>query len=82
MKEKLKRLNDYERELDKTVRDKMRVKAKIIANTKILQAIEDNAIEQLTNVACLPGVIEPVIGLPDMHWGYGLPMGAVSEGPF
>ena len=78
MKEKLKKLNDYEWELNKTVRDKMRVKAKIIANTKILQAIEDDAIEQLTNVACLPGVIEPVIGLPDMHWGYGLPMGAVS----
>ena len=78
MKEKLKKLNDYEWELNKTVRDKMRFKAKIIANTKILQAIEDNAIEQLTNVACLPGVIEPVIGLPDMHWGYGLPMGAVS----
>src|SRR3990167_10258324 len=78
MKEKLKKLNDYEWELNKTVRDKMRVKAKIIANTKILQAIEDNAIEQLTNVACLPGVIEPVVGLPDMHWGYGLPMGAVG----
>ena len=45
MKEKLKKLNDYEWELNKTVRDKMRVKAKIIANTKILQAIEDHAIE-------------------------------------
>jgi tRNA-splicing ligase RtcB len=29
-------------------------------------------------VACLPGVIEPVLGMPDMHWGYGLPMGAVG----
>ena len=78
MKEKLKQLNEYEWELDKTVRPRMNVKAKIIALKKVIDALEDAAIEQLTNVACLPGVVEPVIGLPDMHWGYGLPMGAVS----
>ncbi len=78
MKEKLKQINDYEWELDKTVRERMNVKCKIIASKKIVEDVEDTAVEQLTNVACLPGVIEPVIGLPDMHWGYGLPMGAVS----
>lgn len=78
MKEKLKQLNEYEWELDKNVRPKMNVKAKIIANKAIINQVEDAAVEQLTNVACLPGVIEPVVGLPDMHWGYGLPMGAVS----
>jgi tRNA-splicing ligase RtcB len=56
----------------------MRVDAKIIANRKILNAIEEDAVQQLTNVATLPGVVNPVVGLPDMHWGYGLPMGAVS----
>lgn len=56
----------------------MRVKAKIIASKRVIEEMDDAAVEQLTNVACLPGVIEPVIGLPDMHWGYGLPMGAVS----
>lgn len=78
MKEKLEKINDFEWRLPKSVRDKMRVDAKIIANQKILGAIEEDAVQQLTNVACLPGVVEPVIGLPDMHWGYGLPMGAVS----
>ncbi|MBU1245664.1 MAG: RtcB family protein [Nanoarchaeota archaeon] len=78
MKENLKKLNEFEWELDKTVRKEMRVKAKIIANDKIMNAIENEAITQLTNVACLPGIIEPAIGLPDMHWGYGLPMGAVG----
>lgn len=77
MKEKLKRLNEYEWELDKNVRPKMNVRAKIIGNKKVVDAIEDAAVEQLTNVACLPGVIEPVIGMSDMHFGYGLPMGAV-----
>lgn len=78
MKEKLKKINEYEWELDKNVRPRMNVKAKIIGNKNIVNSLEDTAIEQLTNVACLPGVIEPVVGLPDMHWGYGLPMGAVS----
>ena len=35
-------------------------------------------VKQLTNVACLPGIVSPVYGMPDMHWGYGLPMGAVG----
>jgi tRNA-splicing ligase RtcB len=78
MKEKLKQLNEFEWYLPKGVRERMNVGAKIIANRKIVDTVEDAAVQQLTNVACLPGVIEPVIGLPDMHWGYGLPMGAVS----
>jgi len=82
MKEKLRQISPYEWELDKNVRPRMNVKAKIIGNKKILESLEAAAIEQLTNVACMPGVIEPVIGLPDMHWGYGLPMGAVSAFDF
>ncbi len=78
MKEKIKKLNDYEWLLPKGSRDRMNVDAKIIANKKILDMIEDDAVQQLTNVTTLPGVVEPVIGLPDMHWGYGLPMGAVG----
>ncbi len=78
MKEKLKQVNEFEWSLPKGVRERMRVDARIIANKKILEAIEDAAVQQLTNVATLPGVINPVVGLPDMHWGYGLPMGAVG----
>jgi tRNA-splicing ligase RtcB (3'-phosphate/5'-hydroxy nucleic acid ligase) len=78
MKEKLEKINEYEWKLSKDSREGMRVDAKIIANKAILDAIEDEAVEQLTNVSMMPGVVEPVIGLPDMHWGYGLPMGAVS----
>ncbi len=77
MKEKLKKVSDYEWELDKSIRPGMNVNAKIIANKAILNAIEEEAVKQLTNVAMLPGVLEPVIGLADMHFGYGLPMGAV-----
>ncbi len=77
-KEKLKKLGKNEWLLKKEDREGARVDSKIIADEKVLGNLEDSAIEQLTNVACLPGIIEPVIGLPDMHWGYGLPMGAVG----
>ncbi len=78
MKEKLKQLDEFHWWLDKTARPKMNVGAKIIGSRKIINAIEDAAVEQLTNVACLPGAVEPVLAMPDAHWGYGLPMGAVG----
>jgi tRNA-splicing ligase RtcB len=70
VKDKLKQLNDYEWLLPKGSREKMNVDAKIIANKKLLGGMEDAAVEQLTNVATLPGVVSPVVGLPDMHWGF------------
>lgn len=78
MKEKLEKVDEFEWRLPKSVRKEMRVDARIIANQRILKVIEEDAVQQLTNVATLPGVVNPVVGLPDMHWGYGLPMGAVS----
>jgi hypothetical protein len=70
VKEKLKKLNEYEWLLPKGSRERMNVDAKIISNKKLLDAMEDAAVEQLTNVATLPGVVSPVVGLPDMHWGF------------
>jgi tRNA-splicing ligase RtcB len=78
MKEKLQRINDYEWLVPKTAREGMRVDAKIFANQAVMDAMEDEAIHQLTNVAMLPGVVEPVCAMPDAHIGYGLPMGAVG----
>ena len=78
MKDKLEKLNEYEYLLPKTAREKMNVAGKVIANKAILESIDEGTIEQLSNVCCLPGVIEPVIALPDAHFGYGLPMGAVA----
>ena len=78
MKEKLEKINDFFWKIPKSVRKGMRVDAIVLANKETLEQIEDEALEQLTNVAMLPGVIEPVLAMPDAHWGYGLPMGAVG----
>jgi tRNA-splicing ligase RtcB len=76
-KEKLKKQEGFWL-LPKTARQGMNVNGKIIANNAIMDVMEDEAIQQLSNVAMLPGIVEPVIGLPDAHIGYGLPMGAVG----
>ena len=78
MKDKLEKIDDFHWRLDKSVRPEMREDAMIIASEEIIKLAESQAIEQLTNVACLPGVVEPVLAMPDIHWGYGLPMGAVG----
>ncbi len=75
---KIKKVSEFEYSIPKEEREGMRVNAKIIATEKVMNQVEDEAIKQLTNVACLPGVVEPVCGMPDIHWGYGLPMGAVG----
>jgi tRNA-splicing ligase RtcB len=69
MKEKLKQISDFVWELPKDSREKMKVGARIIANKAIIDQVEDDAVQQLTNVATLPGVVYPVCGLSDMHWG-------------
>jgi tRNA-splicing ligase RtcB len=38
----------------------------------------DEALRQVANVACLPGIVGPSIAMPDLHWGYGFPIGGVA----
>lgn len=78
MKNNLVKLNDYEWIIPKSARAGMNVDAKLISSKAMMEAIEDQAVMQLTNVAMLPGVVSPVVAMPDAHWGYGLPVGAVG----
>ncbi len=58
---------------------KMRVPGLIIAKEKLLEVIkEDKSIEQVKNVATLPGIVGYSIAMPDIHWGYGFPIGGVA----
>ena len=70
MKENMQKLNDYEWIVPKSAREGMLVDAKLIANQQVMDAMEDEAIHQLTNVAMLPGVVGPVLAMPDAHIGY------------
>jgi tRNA-splicing ligase RtcB len=60
-------------------RVKMRVPARVIADASLLAQIRgDKSLEQLVNVTTLPGVYGFVVGMPDMHEGYGFPVGGVA----
>src|SRR2546425_11886179 len=44
----------------------------------IVKAKEDRALEQVANVAHLPGIVGAALAMPDIHWGYGFPIGGVA----
>src|SRR3989440_10619536 len=57
----------------------MRVPARLFADAELLAAIEhDHSLEQLANVATLPGIVEAALAMPDIHQGYGFPVGGVA----
>lgn len=57
----------------------MKVPGLIIATEELLRGIEqDRALEQVMNVACLPGIVGYSIAMPDVHWGYGFAIGGVA----
>ena len=56
----------------------MRVPAVIYADRALVSEMDDKVLEQLTNVATLPGIVEAAYAMPDAHWGYGFPIGGVA----
>lgn len=80
----LNKIGEYRYEIPKTYRGingnlKMRVPALIYASEEMLPAIrKDNAPEQAANVATLPGIVGRSLAMPDIHWGYGFPIGGVA----
>ncbi|MBI5076919.1 RtcB family protein [Candidatus Falkowbacteria bacterium] len=74
---KLNKINDYLFEIPKY--DSMRVPARFYANEKLLSKVkEDKSLWQLQNVATLPGIQRYALAMPDMHEGYGFPIGGVA----
>ncbi len=75
----LKRISDYEWEIPKEYRQDMRVAVRLFASQKMLEAaMEDKSLEQAVNAATLPGLVGRILVMPDMHQGYGFPIGGVA----
>lgn len=75
----LKRVSDYEWEIPKSFREDMQVPVRIFATRKLLEAVmDDRSLEQAVNSATLPGLVGQVMVMPDMHQGYGFPIGGVA----
>jgi tRNA-splicing ligase RtcB (3'-phosphate/5'-hydroxy nucleic acid ligase) len=57
----------------------MRVPGIVFASRSLLpEAVGDQALNQVVNVATLPGIVEASYAMPDVHWGYGFPIGGVA----
>jgi len=65
-------------ELPSSYKKEMRVPGRFYLDEEGMRDLEDGAIEQIANVACLPGIQKFSIGLPDTHFGYGFPIGGVG----
>jgi len=72
-------INEYVWELPQAYDGRMRVPARIYGNEEIFEAaFRDSSVAQLMNVAMLPGIVKYAMAMPDMHQGYGFPIGGVA----
>ncbi len=72
------RVTDEVWEIPVTEKAGMLVPARIYATLGILQTMDRGVFDQVTNVACLPGIARYALCMPDGHWGYGFPIGGVA----
>ena len=75
----LEKVDECRYRIPKSYNPGMRVPGMIYANEKLLTDIlKDRALQQVVNVAFLPGIVGHSMAMPDMHWGYGFPIGGVA----
>ncbi len=75
----LNKVDDNTWELPKSYKDGMRVPGRIFTDERLLpHVVGDPCLEQVANVAFLPGIVGYSLAMPDIHWGYGFPIGGVA----
>ncbi len=76
---KLEKIDDYRWQIPQSYKPGMRVPGMIYADEKLLKDIlKDKSLEQVANVAFFPGIVKYSLAMPDIHWGYGMPVGGVA----
>ena len=75
----LEKVDDYRWRIPKSYKTGMRVDGLMFASQEMLNHIlEEPVLEQVANVAFLPGIVGHSLAMPDIHWGYGFPIGGVA----
>ena len=78
-REVLKKIDDYRWEIPKSYKAGMSVPGLIFASESMLSHIwQEQVFQQVANVAFLPGIVDHSLAMPDIHWGYGFPIGGVA----
>ncbi|MDN3514487.1 MAG: RtcB family protein [Candidatus Brocadia sp.] len=76
-KYKIQKIDDYRWRIPRE--GKMRVDGIVYADARMLEDIQkDESLQQVVNVSHLPGIIKHSLAMPDIHWGYGFPIGGVA----
>ena len=65
-------------EIPPSEKEGMLVPARVLGSDKLVQEMDEGVFNQVTNVACLPGIQKYALCMPDGHWGYGFPIGGVA----
>jgi tRNA-splicing ligase RtcB len=76
--EKLKRIDENRLEVPKDYKEGMRTNGIIYVDSILEKELESGSIEQVANVATLPGIVGASMAMPDVHTGYGFPIGGVA----
>lgn len=71
--DQLKQLSEYQWALAK-----LEPNIRLYGSKTLISAMDEKVLEQITNVATLPGLVGPAMTMPDAHWGYGFPIGGVA----
>ncbi len=73
------KVDDYRWKIPEDYKAGMRVPGLIYASKEMLESMcEEQTLEQVANVASLPGIVGYSFAMPDIHWGYGFPIGGVA----
>jgi tRNA-splicing ligase RtcB len=73
------KVDDFTWEIPPHAQEGMLVPGVVFCDRALLEkADKDNALQQVANVACLPGIVKASMAMPDIHWGYGFPIGGVA----
>ncbi|NQV09187.1 RtcB family protein [Candidatus Woesearchaeota archaeon] len=78
MIKQIKKVGEAVWEIPTSYKQGMLVPARIYGTENILKNMDDGVFDQVTNVACLPGIQKYSYCMPDGHWGYGFPIGGVA----
>jgi len=75
----IQKIDNYRWRIPRSYKAGMRTDGIVYATERMLDQIKkDESLEQVANVATLPGIVGPSLAMPDIHWGYGFPIGGVA----
>lgn len=75
----IQKIDDFRWRIPKSYKSGMRTEGIVYTTEEMLDLIKkDESLEQVANVAFLPGIVGPSMAMPDIHWGYGFPIGGVA----